>query len=138
MSSPAGCPSSRRQGTTKSIEFVYDAAGGKLRKTTTGGAAAENYQQDYADGIEYRAGALEAIYHDEGRLTPQTGGGWQYEYSIRDHLGNTRLTFADKNDCKVINVTNCRAFCYLTCNVISFSLLKKSAPRIFCTPLSRS
>jgi RHS repeat-associated protein len=53
--------------------------------------------QDYVAGIEYKGSAIEAIYHYEGRCTPKTTGGWQYEYTLKDHLGNARLTFADQN-----------------------------------------
>jgi RHS repeat-associated protein len=65
-------------------------------------------KQDYVDGLEYKttgAGALtlEAIYHGDGRITP-AGAGWQYEYSIKDHLGNTRITFADLNANNVVDV----------------------------------
>ena len=90
---------------SKSITFTYDATGRKLKKVTAGGSSAENYTQYYADGLEYRSTTLEAIYHEEGRLTPKTSTTWQYEYSIRDHLGNTRLTFADKNGDNKISVT---------------------------------
>ena len=93
-------------GSSKSITFTYDAMGRKLKKVTAGGSSAENYTQYYADGLEYRSTTLEAIYHEEGRLTPKTSTTWQYEYSIRDHLGNTRLTFADKNSDNKISVTN--------------------------------
>ena len=99
-------PSRISFGSSKSITFTYDATGRKLKKVTAGGAGAENYTQYYADGLEYRSTTLEAIYHEEGRLTPKSGGGWQYEYSIRDHLGNTRVTFADKDGDNTISVTN--------------------------------
>jgi RHS repeat-associated protein len=36
-------------------------------------------------------------YHEEGRLTPKTGGGYQLEYTLKDHLGNARINFADVN-----------------------------------------
>ena len=59
-------------------------------------------------GIEYRTTStvslsLESIYHPEGRVfntnTGTTGAdALRYEYSIKDHLGNTRLTFTDKNN----------------------------------------
>ena len=93
-------------GSSKSITFTYDATGRKLKKVTAGGAGAENYTQYYADGLEYRSTTLEAIYHEEGRLTPKTSTTWQYEYAIRDHLGNSRVTFADKNADGKISVTN--------------------------------
>jgi RHS repeat-associated protein len=36
-------------------------------------------------------------YNEEGRLTPKTGGCYQLEYTLKDHLGNARITFADVN-----------------------------------------
>jgi RHS repeat-associated protein len=38
-------------------------------------------------------------------LPPPNGANWRYEYNIKDHLGNTRLTFADLNSNGVIDVT---------------------------------
>jgi RHS repeat-associated protein len=75
------------------INFMYDAVGNKLRKTVTGTAP---YVQDYVGGIEYRGGVLEAIYHAEGRITTISGA-LKYEYALKDHLGNTRIMFSDKN-----------------------------------------
>ena len=37
---------------------------------------------------------MEVIYHAEGRATPY-GGSYRYEYTLRDHLGNSRVNFAD-------------------------------------------
>jgi RHS repeat-associated protein len=96
-------------GAGKTIEVYYDRAGAKLRKTVKTNATTTQYVQDYVGGLEYRttgtgALTLEAIYHAEGRITP-VGANWQYEYSIRDHLGNTRLTFADLNANGVVDVT---------------------------------
>ncbi|MEL7120506.1 MAG: DUF6443 domain-containing protein [Bacteroidota bacterium] len=98
-----------------SIEITYDAAGTKLRKTVKVGASTQ-YQQDYAGGLEYRktgtgSRRVEAIYHDEGRyfnlnVDVNNTLNWQKEYAIRDHLGNTRLMFTDKNGNNVIDVTN--------------------------------
>ncbi len=81
----------------RTITFMYDAAGNKLRKTVTG---TTNYVQDYVGGIEYRTVSnvmtLEAIYHAEGRVTA-INGSLKYEYALKDHLGNTRMMFSDKN-----------------------------------------
>lgn len=136
-----------------SIEWLYDASGTKLRKTTetsilalSGIITSGNYEaeeinasgiiqdgsivsfvadneitllpgfttksgseftanlaptgptvHDYINGIEYRDGTLEAIYHDQGRIYFHNGTP-RFEYTITDHLGNTRVTFADLND----------------------------------------
>jgi RHS repeat-associated protein len=52
--------------------------------------------QDYTGGIEYKNNVLEAMYHAEGRAY-RSGTTWQYEYTLKDHLGNSRVTFRDKN-----------------------------------------
>jgi hypothetical protein len=45
--------------------MTYTADGEKLTKTVTGGAT-----KNYVAGIEYTGANLEAIYHGEGRCTP--------------------------------------------------------------------
>jgi len=57
---------------------------------------------DYVGGIEYKNEVLEAIYHAEGRVYFENGTP-RYEYTITDHLGNTRLTFSDKDGDGVID-----------------------------------
>jgi RHS repeat-associated protein len=79
----------------KVIDILYDAAGNKLKKTITGSAS--NYNQDYIGGIEYRSGLREAIYHAEGRVFYTSPTTPRYEYTIKDHLGNARLSFSDVN-----------------------------------------
>ena len=54
-----------------SIEWIYDAAGMKLRKIVKQGATVQ-YEQTYAGGLEYRkngtgSNRVEALYHAEGR-----------------------------------------------------------------------
>ncbi len=87
----------------KTIDILYDASGMKLKKIVKTGTTT-NYTQEYYAGIEYRDGVREAIYHVEGRLFNNSGTN-RYEYSIRDHLGNTRLTFTDKDGNGKIDVT---------------------------------
>jgi RHS repeat-associated protein len=89
------------------IWLTYDQTGQKLRKQVveTSGTL---YTQDYVGGLEYRTNAggsltLEAIYHAEGRITPNAGA-YRYEYTIKDHLGNARISFADLNDNKIVDV----------------------------------
>ncbi|MEO0333499.1 MAG: RHS repeat-associated core domain-containing protein, partial [Bacteroidota bacterium] len=42
---------------------------------------------------------LELIQHEEGRVVPKSdGSGYAYHYDIRDHLGNTRVTFSSETE----------------------------------------
>ena len=93
------------------IEWLYDASGMKHQKKTTGGPPGENYTKDYILGIEYKDGQIESIMHPEGRAClavrqavwfdkpdDQEPGKFIYEYNLKDHLGNVRVVFADKDE----------------------------------------
>jgi RHS repeat-associated protein len=83
---------------SRSITFMYDAGGNKLRKTVVqGGTTPSTNVQDYVGGFEYKNSILEAIYHIEGRITT-INSVLKYEYALKDHLGNTRIMFSDKNN----------------------------------------
>ncbi len=83
------------EGGTGSPAWTYTADGQKLKY--------EN--REYVDGIEYKDGKLYAIHHAEGRIFPkeQTQDEinnnapleWQYQFNIKDHLGNTRIVIDD-------------------------------------------
>lgn len=88
----------------KTIEFTYDAGGNKLKKELKNGTMLLA-THDYLGSIEYKGSELEAIYHDEGRVYYEEGTG-RYEFNIQDHLGNTRLTFTDKDNDDIIEVTS--------------------------------
>jgi RHS repeat-associated protein len=75
------------------IEIVYNAAGEKLEKQVYTGATLSTHKR-YVMGIEYTGANLEAIYHAEGRIVPIGGGVFRYEYTLKDHLGNSRVSFA--------------------------------------------
>ncbi|MDX2134914.1 MAG: DUF6443 domain-containing protein, partial [Saprospiraceae bacterium] len=81
--------------TGHTLEWIYSATGEQLRKVHKQGATTL-LTQDYSGGIEYRNAALEAVYHAEGRITPQVEG-IRHEYTLTDHLGNGRVYFADRN-----------------------------------------
>ena len=95
---------------SNTIEIEYDGGGNKLRKTVKQGSTTL-YIQNYLGGIEYNSGHLETVFHAEGRVyntnvgTGNTTPAFRYEYAIRDHLGNTRILFTDKNNNGVLNVT---------------------------------
>ena len=94
------------------IEMVYDADGRKLRQRyyKAGGALEKEYL--YQDGVEYKDGNLESIYHEEGRIVydgdiPNAAdqATMTYrEFFLKDHLGNTRVRFVDKDGDGVIQL----------------------------------
>ncbi len=69
------------------ITLTYTADGEKLTKVSSAGT------RSYVSGIEYLGANLEAIYHGEGRCTPNGAAAFHYEYTIKDHLGNARVNF---------------------------------------------
>lgn len=77
------------------IKIIYDAAGRKLQQEFIP-AEGEGVLLDYISGIEYRNAEINSVYHSEGRAF-NSEEGWRYEYSIKDHLGNTRLMISDLN-----------------------------------------
>lgn len=89
------------------MEWTYDAnpevnsgqAFTKLKKATSAGDT-----KHYINGIEYDGTVIEAIYHAEGRASLQ-GSTYRYEYTLRDHLGNSRVMFADLNSDNEVDET---------------------------------
>jgi RHS repeat-associated protein len=78
-------------GVNRNLRFTYDSFGNKLRMKLTD--TGELSTVDYLGGIEYKGGDV-VVYHEEGRYRLSDG---RYEYVLRDHGGNTRLVFADRN-----------------------------------------
>ncbi|MBL7774436.1 MAG: RHS repeat-associated core domain-containing protein, partial [Saprospiraceae bacterium] len=68
------------------ITMTYTAIGEKLTRVAGG------LTRNYISGIEYSGSALSAVYHAEGRCTPN-GSTFYYEYTLRDHLGNARVNY---------------------------------------------
>lgn len=77
----------------RTITYVYDAAGNKLRRISS-----VNGNTDYIGGIQYDKStvastpSLSLIQTEEGKAVPVSGG-FDYFYYMADHLGNTRITF---------------------------------------------
>ena len=74
-----------------SLTYYYDAMGTKLKQVKVeGGNTTSRY---YLDGFEYdNSKALSLIHMEEGVIN-KNGSTFQYEYYIKDHLGNTRIAF---------------------------------------------
>jgi RHS repeat-associated protein len=71
----------------KTISYLYTANGQKLQATFGDGT-----KYEYLGGIVYKNSSLEFIPTAEGRGLPKTNGGIKYEYSLKDHLGNLRIS----------------------------------------------
>ena len=72
------------------IEYIYDASGIKIQQIVheDGNMKTTDYSGEYI----YEDGQIALIQHEEGRLV--TGmNGWEYQYHLKDHLGNVRTTF---------------------------------------------
>jgi RHS repeat-associated protein len=83
------------------LNMTYDAAGTLLRRETRSAANTSLETTDFVGGIEYQqsgtgAKSLATIHHAEGRIV-FTGTAQEWQYALADHLGNTRLLYADRH-----------------------------------------
>ncbi len=67
------------------INYLYDASGVKLKKTA-------GSSQSYYQGSVLKMDGRVVVLTGEGRVV-DNGGEWEYEYDVKDHLGNTRVSF---------------------------------------------
>ncbi|WP_109851009.1 DUF6443 domain-containing protein [Aquimarina sp. AU58] len=83
---------------TGNITYIYDATGVKLKKVTTEGSSSTT---EYAGNYVYKNGTLEFFNHPEG-IVEHEADGYKYVYQFKDHLGNIRLSYSDRdNDGKI-------------------------------------
>jgi RHS repeat-associated protein len=78
------------------IFYHYDATGRKLAKTNETSNSSVDNTTDYVGNIIYENDEIAYIITSEGRMVPIADGEntrWHYEYFVKDHLGNTRVTF---------------------------------------------
>jgi RHS repeat-associated protein len=80
------------------IGYVYTANGIKLRKYIHLNTNAEGPVTDYVGAFVYENNELQFIQTSEGRLVPDGNGGYDYEYALKDHLGNTRVMFSQTGE----------------------------------------
>jgi len=73
------------------LSYAYNTNGIKLSKSNS------TTTREYINGIEYVDNQLEAIYHNEGRIIKKNGN-FEWQWTLKDHLGNTRILFSDINN----------------------------------------
>ncbi|WP_276089287.1 DUF6443 domain-containing protein [Pedobacter sp. JY14-1] len=78
---------------TKYISFDYTSSGEKIRRSVYQSGSLIK-QVSYLDEFVYEGGAISYVSHEEGRVR-LAGGTVKYEYFIKDHLGNVRVSFED-------------------------------------------
>ncbi len=71
------------------IDYIYNAGGVKLRKEVEGTTT------DYIGNFIYENNELKYILNSNGRIVIDNDK-YNYQYHIKDHLGNTRVTFNAK------------------------------------------
>ncbi len=81
-------------GTGEKINYFYDGVGNKLAKIVKDNDALPESSLLYAGNFVYNLnGDLQYIITDEGRLVA-CDDHFRFEYFMKDHLGNTRATYA--------------------------------------------
>ncbi len=73
------------------VVYLYDAAGKKLRMTSTVNSTTTT--TDYVSNFVYSNAVLSFFSSPEGR-TVNNNGLYEYQYAITDHQGNTRIVFS--------------------------------------------
>jgi RHS repeat-associated protein len=86
------------------IKYTYDATGRKLSQSVYNSSNVLKKKSDYAGGFFYENDTLKFINQEKGRIT-MTGDSPEYQYHLRDHLGNVRLTFATKEEVDEFHAT---------------------------------
>ena len=91
----------------RKLEMTYDAGGTLLTRKTVAANGTTVEERHYVGGIEYvKSGSsyvLETVHHSEGRIL-FTGTAQEWQYTLTDHLGNTRLVYADRNGDGIVAV----------------------------------
>ena len=88
-------PSQVTKGNGEYLKSTYDANGRKLRQQVYAASNALKKNTDYAGEFFYENDTLKFINHEEGRIV-MTGPTPEYQYHLKDHLGNVRATFTTK------------------------------------------
>jgi len=77
---------------TEKVRYIYDATGRKLAQELYNSSGTLVKTTDYIGELIFENNTLKMIQHAEGRV--MTDG--EYQYYLKDHLGNIRVTFTTK------------------------------------------
>ncbi len=88
-------PSIVTKSTGEFVKYTYDAGGRKLKQEVFNASGVVTKTTDYIGEYIYENNVLQFVNHEEGRIVT-TGASPEYQYHLKDHLGNVRLTFTSK------------------------------------------
>lgn len=86
---------------TERIVYMYNASGKKMAQELFAGSTLVK-RTDYIGELVLENGAIAFIHHAEGRYVPASD---EYQYHLKDHLGNVRLTFTTKESVETTTAT---------------------------------
>src|SRR5882762_7236672 len=86
-------PAQVTKNTNEKIVYTYDASGRKLTQQVYNAGGTVTKTTDYDGEFIYQGDTLQFINHEEGRIVMKGATGSEYQYHLKDHLGNVRLTF---------------------------------------------
>jgi len=101
-------PEKVTKGTGDYIKYIYDATGRKLSQQVYDASNTLKKKSDYAGEYFYENDTLKLINHEEGRVVLIKEGqpiAPEYQYHLKDHLGNVRTTFTTKMDIDEMTAT---------------------------------
>jgi RHS repeat-associated protein len=78
--------------------MTYDATGNLLCRKTFGPNNVLLETRDFLGNFEYINNVLDYIHTSQGRYKSISAGVYRHEYTIEDHLGNTRVVYSDLNN----------------------------------------
>ncbi len=91
-----------------SITYTYDWSGNKLKKVTVDTTVKPTLTTTttYLNGFVYQNDTLQFLAHEEGRirwakrfyLNGSSANSFEYDYFLKDHLGNVRMVLTEQSD----------------------------------------
>ncbi|NAS31783.1 hypothetical protein GTQ40_12420 [Flavobacteriaceae bacterium R38] len=86
------------------IQYIYDAAGVKIKKIVNNTAVSSLTTTEYAGNYIYENDLLQFFNTAEGYIEPN-GSSYDYIYQYKDHLGNIRLSYSDTDGNGSVNTS---------------------------------
>jgi RHS repeat-associated protein len=83
--------------TGEHIRYIYDATGRKLNQSVYNASDTLKKTTGYEGEFFYENDSLKFVNHEEGRVV-MSDAQPEYQYHMKDHLGNVRLSFTTKQD----------------------------------------